>query len=113
MAFPSRETPLGPGAKKDGCFRRLEKIWQEEVVSADWKMGYLVKLPKKGDRRDCGNSKGIMLLSVPGKVLYRVILERMRTAVHDKLRDNQAVKCFFFFMITEANKLYTCITRCW
>ena len=23
---PSRETPLGPGAKKDGCFRRLEKI---------------------------------------------------------------------------------------
>ena len=20
---PSRETPLGPGAKKDGCFRRL------------------------------------------------------------------------------------------
>ena len=22
---PSRETPLGPGAKKDGCFRRLVK----------------------------------------------------------------------------------------
>ena len=21
---PSRETPLGPGAKKDGCFRRLK-----------------------------------------------------------------------------------------
>ena len=21
--LPSRETPLGPGAKKDGCFRRL------------------------------------------------------------------------------------------
>ena len=23
---PSRETPLGPGAKKDGCFRRLEHL---------------------------------------------------------------------------------------
>ena len=23
---PSRETPLGPGAKKDGCFRRLHWI---------------------------------------------------------------------------------------
>ena len=22
---PSRETPLGPGAKKDGCFRRLDR----------------------------------------------------------------------------------------
>ena len=31
-----------------------------------------------------------MLLSVPGKVLCRVILERLRTAVDDKLRDNQA-----------------------
>ena len=31
-----------------------------------------------------------MLLSVPGKALCRVILERLRTAVDDKLRDNQA-----------------------
>ena len=23
---PSRETPLGPGAKKDGCFRRLTNV---------------------------------------------------------------------------------------
>ena len=33
---PSRETPLGPGAKKDGCFRRLcttkEKVNPDGVV---------------------------------------------------------------------------------
>ena len=66
----------------------LGRIWQEEVVPADWKMGYLVKLPKKGNRRNCKNYQGIMLLSVPGKVLCRVILERLRTAVDDNLRDN-------------------------
>ena len=27
VTFASRETPLGPGAKKDGCFRRLGHIW--------------------------------------------------------------------------------------
>ena len=59
----------------------LGKIWQEEVVPADWKMGHLIKFPKKGDRRDCGNYRGIMLLSLPGKVLCRLILEKLSTAV--------------------------------
>ena len=27
---PSRETPLGPGAKKDGCFRRLGGMKEEK-----------------------------------------------------------------------------------
>ena len=49
-----------------------------------------MKLPKKGDRRVCSNHRGIMLLSVPGKVLNRILLERMRAAVDNLLRDEQA-----------------------
>ncbi len=26
------------------------KIWEEEAVPSDWKEGYLIKLPKKGDQ---------------------------------------------------------------
>ena len=44
---------------------------------------------KKGGLRDCSNYRGIMLLSTPGKVLNRVLLERMK-AVDPKLRDQQA-----------------------
>jgi len=40
-----------------------------------------VKLPKKGDLRDCGKYGGIVLLSVPGKLLNKILLERMKTAV--------------------------------
>ena len=29
---PSRETPLGPGAKKDGCFRRLAKFFHTLII---------------------------------------------------------------------------------
>nr|KAG5687474.1 hypothetical protein BaRGS_030479 [Batillaria attramentaria] len=50
----------------------------------------VIKLPKKGDLRDCSNYPGIMLLSVPGKVLNRILLERMREAVDPMLRDQQA-----------------------
>ena len=53
-------------------------------------MDYLVKLPKKGDLHDCKNFRGISLLSVPSKILNRVILERLREAFNTRLRDNQA-----------------------
>ena len=49
-----------------------------------------MKLPKKGDMSSCNNWRGIMLLSIPGKVLTRIILERLKTALDKKLRDEQA-----------------------
>ena len=68
----------------------FSKIWEKEEVPAQWKGGIVIKLPKKGDLRDCNNYRGIMLLSVPDKVLNRVLLERMKEAVDPKLRDQQA-----------------------
>lgn len=68
----------------------FKKIWEREGIPAEWREGILIKLPKKGDLRDCGNYRGIMLLSVPGKVLNRILLERMKEAVDPKLRDQQA-----------------------
>ena len=58
----------------------IESVWEEEVVLEDWKEGLLVKLPKKGDQSECDNYRGIMLLSVPKKVLNRIMLERQSQA---------------------------------
>ena len=49
--------------------------------------GNVIKLPKKGDLSNCNNYRGIML-SV-GKVLNRILLERMKEAVDPMLRDQQ------------------------
>nr|KAG5687140.1 hypothetical protein BaRGS_019218 [Batillaria attramentaria] len=68
----------------------FSKIWEKEEVPAQWKEGIVIKLPE-GDLRDCSNYRGIMLLSVPGKVLNRILLERMREAVDPMLRDQQAL----------------------
>nr|KAG5710957.1 hypothetical protein BaRGS_013691 [Batillaria attramentaria] len=59
-------------------------------LNNDWKEGYLIKLPKKGDLSNCANYRGITLLSVPGKVFNRILLERMKGAVDPLLRDQQA-----------------------
>ena len=68
----------------------FEKIWIEEEFPLDWKQGDLIKLPKKGDLSNCANYRGITLLSIPGKVLNRIILNRMKDAVDTRLRDQQA-----------------------
>ena len=66
------------------------EIWEKEEIPAEWKEGYLIKIPKKGDLSRCDNYRGITLLSVPGKILNRIILERMKGKVDQILREQQA-----------------------
>ncbi len=71
-------------------YHLMRAIWEEEMVSSDWRDGFIIKIPKKGDLRECKNHRGIMLLSTPGKVLNHIILERLQKAADVKLRENQA-----------------------
>ena len=66
------------------------RVWNEEEFPMDWKEGHIVKLPKKGDLSNCNNYRGITLLSMPGKVFNRVLLERIKSTVDEQLRDQQA-----------------------
>jgi len=52
----------------------------------------IIPLPKKGDLSDCsdGEWRGITLLSVPGKVFARVLLNCMQDAVDQLLPRQQA-----------------------
>ncbi|KAK2169995.1 hypothetical protein LSH36_5g11026 [Paralvinella palmiformis] len=63
---------------------------EKEEVPSDWREGYLIKLPKKGDLSNCSNYRGITLLSAPGKVFNRITLERMKGEIGPWLRDHQA-----------------------
>ena len=70
--------------------RLFNQAWGKEKVPDDWKKGIIVKLPKKGDLSVCGNWRGINLLSVPGKIFCRVLLQRIRQGVDKRLREEQA-----------------------
>ena len=57
----------------------LCSAWNTGNISTDWKMVLVVPLWKgKGDRQDCNNYRGVTLLSVPGKVFARIILDGVR-----------------------------------
>ena len=49
-----------------------------------------IKLPKTGDLKECKNWRGIMLLSTAGKVLNRIILQRLKVELDKRLRNEQA-----------------------
>ena len=68
----------------------FEGIWEMEETPGDWKMGLIVKLPKKGDLSLCKNWRGITLLSITSKVFSRVILDRISEALDPLLCKEQA-----------------------
>jgi hypothetical protein len=68
----------------------FQKVWREEKMPADWKKGLIINLPKQGVTSHCNNWSGITLLSVPSKVLTRIILDRIKTPVEQRLRREQA-----------------------
>ena len=68
----------------------VNKGWTEENLPQDWKLAEVVPLYKnKGKRSECGNYRGISLLSVPGKVVASIILNRCKDAHDQVLREEQ------------------------
>ena len=79
-----------PKYSANTLMRPFESIWRCKKVPADWKKSTIVKIPKKGTRTNCNNWRGITVLSVPGKILAKIIYKRICTAVDDHLRQEQA-----------------------
>ena len=53
-------------------------VWESGTVPVDWRDGIVVFLFKgKGPKTDCGSYRPISLLSVPGKVIRHVLLNRL------------------------------------
>ena len=65
-------------------------IWKETVIPTEWNKGTIIRIPKKGARSDCNNWRGITLLSIPSKILAKIIIKRISDAVDSLLRNEQA-----------------------
>ena len=68
----------------------LVNIWIDEELPADLKDASIVTIYKrKGDRSECGNYRGISLLSTAGKVLARILNNRLRPLAERVLPETQ------------------------
>ena len=55
----------------------------------DWSDALLVPIPKKGNLSKCDNWRGIALLDVVGKVVARIIEERLQEVAEEELPESQ------------------------
>jgi hypothetical protein len=65
------------------------KIWRDEKMPDDWKVGVIVPLFKKGDKMKCENYRGITLLNAAYKVLSSIILEWLKQYLEEILGEYQ------------------------
>lgn len=60
-------------------------IWKTETIPDDLKDANIVTIFKKGDKTDCGDYRGISLLSVAGEILTTILASRLETVVENIL----------------------------
>ena len=63
----------------------LNKIWTSEKIPEDWREGVICPIHKKGDRLSCSNYRGITLLNIAYKVFAKVLCNRLKHHVEEKI----------------------------
>ena len=63
----------------------ITDVWEGKRLSEDWTEGVIVKIPKKGVLSNCNNWRGINLLSVPRKILVKIVIPRTADTVDQQL----------------------------
>ncbi|CAG2246715.1 unnamed protein product [Mytilus edulis] len=81
--IPPEALKASPDLTANLLHKLFSDIWQQEEMPQEWNEGHLIKLPKKGNLKECKNYRGIALLSVAAKVLNRILLIRLRKATQN------------------------------
>ena len=79
----------GGEAMVDWVTELVQEVRRTRKVPQEWKDARLVPLFKKKDRKICDNYRENSLLSVPGKVLALILLDRLQVIIDPQLMEAQ------------------------
>lgn len=76
--IPGEILKYGGDKLHEVVWKMFLQMWDDERVPSDFRVSRICSLYKnKGDRSDCNSYRGISLLSTPGKIFARVLLNRL------------------------------------
>lgn len=88
--IPGELLKYGGERLHDIIWKLFTQMWCDEQVPSDFKISRICSLYKnKGDRSNCNSYRGISLLSTPGKVFARILLNRLTSVSEDILPETQ------------------------
>ena len=67
----------------------VKGVWECGCAPSAWRDSILVPIRKKGDLSSCDNWRGISRLDVVGKVVARILQERLQKLAEDELPESQ------------------------
>ena len=67
-----------------------EKIFVDKQSPEEWSKAIIVPIYKSKDKQECGNYRGISLLSIPSKVYTKILQQRIRKYVEESVSEEQA-----------------------
>ena len=68
----------------------MPAIWKTQQWPQDWKRSIFIPIPKKGNAKECSNSRTIALISHASKVMLKILQARLQQYVNCGLADVQA-----------------------
>ena len=88
--IPAEFYKAQPGLAAEWLFPLIKACWEQEQYPQEWTEGIIVKIPKKGDPRDCNNWRGICVLPSVHKIVTKVILDRLKEHLYNTVDAAQA-----------------------
>jgi hypothetical protein len=67
-------------------------IWNKKELPDQWKESIIVPVPKKSDKTDCNNYRGISLLSTSCKMLSNILLSRLSPYIYEIITDQLLIR---------------------
>jgi len=71
-------------------------FWETEEMPTEWETGLLKILPKKGDKSDPANYRGIMLLEVAYKIVANIVHMRLQVILESQVWRRSPPPAFSF-----------------
>ncbi|XP_073831762.1 uncharacterized protein [Musca autumnalis] len=87
-AIPPELLQVDPTTSAKILHTHINEAWSNERLPNAWTKGIIIKLPKKGDLKQCDNWRGITLLNTVYKIIAIIINERLQP-IEGTLRDEQ------------------------
>ena len=88
--IPAELVQAGGDALTDIPTIICNKIWKTGEWPTTWTQSLVITLPKKGNLQLCQNYRTISLISHPGKVMLKIILNRLQPQAEEIIAEEQA-----------------------